>query len=637
MKQAIARIGTFKSRIAKRLILVVVLVSSLITLITTATQLAIDYFHDMDNIERNFGIIEATYLGAISQSLWTFDDEQIGLLLTGLINLPNIEFVQLSVPGSDHWSRGEQRSGNTVTTSLPVTFMDNGHVTELGVLKVIVSLDQIYQRLLDKVVVILLGNGGKTFLISVVLLVVFHLLVTRHLNKIAETVRKFQPATDHPTIELDKSGEPDELDALVDVINDLSAELDINFLTLERRVEDRTNELVLEIAERKRAEQTLRASEEAHRHVLESLPDGAININQVGTINYTNPEAERMFGYSEDELIGKNVHILMPEPERSMHDGFLSRYLETGKARIIGIGREVTGLRKNGETFPMDLNISESVMDGRVMYLGTIRDMTERKRAERELEEAKRDAEVASRVRTEFMANMSHELRTPLNAILGYSDSIREQVFGPIDNEKYIEYVENIYESGKHLHDLIADILDITVIEAGELKLDEEQIDVREAVDASIRLIKPRAMKGGVTVTRTVPGHLPSLYGDLRRLKQILVNLLNNAVKFTNEGGSVELDVTHQDDGSLVFQVSDTGIGMNPTDLEKVMEPFQQADNSNERKYEGTGLGLPLTENLVELHGGTFSITSTLDLGTTVVVKFPPERSIDAAVCNGVH
>ena len=245
-----------------------------------------------------------------------------------------------------------------------------------------------------------------------------------------------------------------------------------------------------------------------------------------------------------------------------------------------------------------------------------------------ELIAANEKAEFANRTKSEFLAAMSHELRTPLNAIIGFSEIIKDETFGPVGNVQYRSYAEDINESGQHLLDLIDDILDLSKVESGADEIHEEQIEIREVIESVVTMVKGRAQKGSVKLELEVPDHPPALRADSRKLKQILVNLLSNAIKFTDPGGKVTFRTWCQRGSGYVFQIADTGIGIALDDIPKALAPFQQVDGELNRKYEGTGLGLPLTKSLVELHGGSLDLQSRLGVGTTVTVRLPEERVV---------
>ncbi len=251
-----------------------------------------------------------------------------------------------------------------------------------------------------------------------------------------------------------------------------------------------------------------------------------------------------------------------------------------------------------------------------------------REAVETELVAAKDKAESASRAKSEFLANMSHELRTPLNAILGFSEIIKTRTFGP-SSERYPDYAGHIFDSGTHLLALINDILNLSKLEAGRFVLQEEDVDLAATAAACINLVDGLARKAKIRLSVSLDDDNRFIRVDERRLRQILINLLSNAVKFTPEGGHVRLS-SAQKNGGLAIIVSDNGIGIAPEDIRKAMKPFGQVDSKVRRKHEGTGLGLPLAKQLVELHGGTFAIESKVNIGTTVTIVLPRERRIAA-------
>ncbi len=231
-----------------------------------------------------------------------------------------------------------------------------------------------------------------------------------------------------------------------------------------------------------------------------------------------------------------------------------------------------------------------------------------------------------NRAKSDLLADLSHELRTPINAIIGFSESMKEETFGPVGDDKKREYLDNISHAGQHLLGLINDILDLSTVEAGTLELNEENINLTNVVNASIRLVKPRAEKGRVTVTSSIDPRIPLLCVDEQRVKQVLLNLLSNAVKFTPEGGKVSVSAQLNDDGSVAICVEDNSVGMDEEELIIAMSTFGHVDSGLNRKHEGTGLGLPLIKGLMELHGGSLRVESEKGHGTIVTAIFPKER-----------
>jgi two-component system cell cycle sensor histidine kinase PleC len=247
------------------------------------------------------------------------------------------------------------------------------------------------------------------------------------------------------------------------------------------------------------------------------------------------------------------------------------------------------------------------------------------RRSNKELALARRRAEEANRAKSIFLANMSHELRTPLNAVLGFSEIIRDRLFGN-DLERYAGYAADIHHSGSHLLNIVNDILDVTRIDAGKFELREEKVRLAELLDESLLAVEPQAAKGGISLKLRAPEACATINGDKTKLKQIIINLLSNAIKFTPSKGSVELFARAEADGGLTVAVRDTGIGMASHEIRDAVQLFGQVDNSLSRRYDGAGLGLPLAIQLAELHGGTLTVESAPGLGTTVTVRFPCER-----------
>jgi PAS domain S-box-containing protein len=397
---------------------------------------------------------------------------------------------------------------------------------------------------------------------------------------------------------------------------------------------------VEDISPRRRAEFQQRASERRIATILDTMVDALIAIDQNGRIETFNKAAEVTWGYGAAEVIGRNVSMLLPESNRDGFAEHLQRYLKTGESDLLGARREVLGRRKDGGVFPLEMGISavtsemlgglERRKEPRRSFVGVARDITERKRAEAEILAAKSQAEAANRAKSEFLANMSHELRTPLNAIIGFSEVIKEQMFGAVGNGRYVNYAADIHASGSHLLAVIGDVLDMSRIETGRFELEESNFDLPELAVSALMMVQRAAELGGIKLDNKVSAGLPRLSADKRVAKQVLINLLSNAVKFTPRGGIVTVDAGTDSGGDLAITVGDTGPGIPPERLRTIFEPFQNADSTRARELGGSGLGLAISRRLMELHGGALVLKSRFGHGTIAAMRFPPRRVVAA-------
>lgn len=277
---------------------------------------------------------------------------------------------------------------------------------------------------------------------------------------------------------------------------------------------------------------------------------------------------------------------------------------------------------------------SPPLLEMLMAYGMAFRDQLEQRRAvEAQLLKTKDAAEIASRAKSDFLASMSHELRTPLNAVIGFADIIAEEMFGPVGTERYREDARNIGMAGRHLLDLISDILDVSKVGTGQMLLDEEEMNLIETIDTCVRMIRVRGENAGLRISVDIAPALPLLRGDKLRVKQILLNLLSNAVKFTPAGGEVSLTAAVDNSDAIIISVTDSGIGMAPEDIPRALAPFVQLDTGTARRYDGPGIGLALVKSLIELHDGFFVIESEVGVGTVATVRFPPTRVVRPTYC----
>ncbi|HYD64241.1 PAS domain S-box protein [Azospirillum sp.] len=378
----------------------------------------------------------------------------------------------------------------------------------------------------------------------------------------------------------------------------------------------------------KQHEVELQRSEARFRAIVESAVEAILTADTRGVILSANPSTERVFGFTQAELVGRHIHALMPADEARRHADYVRRYMTTGEKAVIGRGREVTAQRKDGTTFPAWLSLADIDLPGFRAFVAIIGDITPMKQAEHALVEAKEAAELANRAKTAFLSNMSHELRTPLNGILGFAEVIHQQMLGTLENPMYLNYVAEIKRSGELLLANINDLLEMATIEAGRVDLDVTMVDFRDIVVSCLRLVAKRAERAKLRVEADMGEELPPLMADPHALKQVLLHLLSNAIKFTPEGGRIGVSARIDNAGALVAEVFDSGIGIPADRLETVFYPFIQGDASLSRRFEGIGLGLSIAKSLLEQHGGRLEIRSTEGAGTSVMLRLPPERFV---------
>ncbi len=360
------------------------------------------------------------------------------------------------------------------------------------------------------------------------------------------------------------------------------------------------------------------------RTIIDTATDGVALIDRDGMLRSISRPAEALFGFDSDEVAGKPFTSLFAiESQRAARD-YLNGLSEHGVASVLNDGREVIGREAQGRFIPLFMTIGRLPNDSG--FCAVMRDITQWKRAEEDLTQARTLAERASSQKTDFLARISHEIRTPLNAIIGFSELMVDEKFGPVANDRYRDYLRDINRSGNHVLDLVNDLLDISKIEAGQQEMDYEAVSLNDTLAETVALMQPQANRERVIIRSSFASRLPEVVADLRSIRQVALNILSNAIRYTQAGGQVIVSTAYEASGDVVMRVRDTGVGMSQAEIEQALKPFKQINALKRGRGDGTGLGLPLTKAMVEANRARFTITSTPGEGTLVEIAFPSTR-----------
>ncbi|MBX2830417.1 MAG: PAS domain S-box protein [Rhodospirillales bacterium] len=404
------------------------------------------------------------------------------------------------------------------------------------------------------------------------------------------------------------SNNDDEIDDLAEAFNTLVDELRGAYCQLEGQTQ-----------------RDIEQREFRYQSIITNSAEGIITLSRSGTIETINPSAERIFDYAADDVIGKNISIMMPEKDRAEHDSYL-RHAELHATRIINRSRDLLGLKKDGSTFPLELTVSPMELDGEQKYIGIMRDISERKEFEDRINVARVEAEQANQAKSQFLSSMSHELRTPLNAILGFGQ-ILEMGGGGTLSESQKNAVSQILRGGRHLLELIDQVLNLAKIESGTFTVSIEDVDVLPVLEDAIQITRAMTETKNIKVECDLPS-VPSLFVrvDKTRFQQVLLNLLSNAIKYNHDGGSLSLRC-RADNGVCRIEVRDTGSGIPEHLHDQVFTPFNRlgAEGSD---TEGTGIGLTITRELIHLMSGEIGFTSSEGEGALFWFELPLGREV---------
>ena len=367
------------------------------------------------------------------------------------------------------------------------------------------------------------------------------------------------------------------------------------------------------------------------QNILNTATDGIIVVDKSGLIESINAPAEALFGIEHSDVSNQNIDVLFAVES---HDTIAATIIALGSDRdepvdpvgsVLNDGLELIGREANGGFIPLLVTFGKMGVSNKLCAV--IRDMSAWKKAEEELVQARRQAEIASEHKSEFLARVSHEIRTPLNAIIGFSDVMIDERFGSIENERYREYLRDINRSGVHVLDLINDLLDLSKIESGKMDLSFEAVDLNKIVSETVALMQPQANSQRIIIRTSLSRAVPKVVADARAMRQIIMNLVSNAIKFSQRNGQVIVSTVYESNGEVALRIRDTGIGMSESELKDAMQPFHQVPGTGrDRRGEGTGLGLPLTKALVDANRAHFDLESATGKGTIAHVQFPTQR-----------
>lgn len=591
-----------KKSITKKLILGIVFFSSLITIVLTSIQLYVEYKGEIKDIHRIIKHIKIAYLPSVTSILWTDDKDELGVILKGINELPEVNYISIKVNDKNYISSGVSNPNNSINESFPINYDYNNLSHRIGTLYVEADLINVYKRLLNRFWIILASNAFKTFLVAIFIFYLVERIIINKLQQISQFIDSHEENNFKNKLNLTgrvKGSPPDEIEKLADGLNNMQLRLSRSFRQLEE-------------------------SELETRLLLDSSGEGIYGIDTNGNCTFANSKCIELLGYaSEDDLFGENMHSLI---HHSHVDG--SEYLlETCHIyQSLKNGKPAHNIndvfwRKDGSSFPVGYTsspiINHDIIIGSVI---TFRNITERKQLEAYLIQAMNNAQIASKAKTEFLSSMSHELRTPLNSVIGFSQIL--QMESDSLNSDQVIAADSIFDAGMHLLSLVEDVLKLSDLETGKIEINLENMNPIKCIQHCVDLTLAAANKNDVTLTHNIQGlSVPDIRVDRDMLQQIIINLLSNAVKYNRKGGSVTIEYETIENSMLRIKVIDTGCGIAQDKYNNVFAAFNRLGHENS-SIEGTGIGLNITQKLIESMDGKIDFESIVDKGTTFWVDF---------------
>lgn len=603
-----------KKGIARRLIVSVILFSAVITLVISAIQLYRDYLQDISLIDARLEQIQDVNLKTLNNSLWVADIDELKTHLSGILSLPDMQYLEIRDSNKVWVAVGIPQKKNIVSRTYPMRKVYRGTAQNIGTLTVVATLEGVYDRLIDQAIVILISNAIKIFLVAGFILYIFQTLVTRHLVRIAQYASNYNMEQPADKLQLDRQvsekQNKDELGTVVTAMNTMQEKLQQSFSALkksEAELKNHRNHLEEQVAKRTKAM-------EQQANIIDQIHDSVVSTDLAGNITGWNRGAERMFGYSALEALGKSIAFVYPEDEHAyLFEGVINPLREKGEHEI-----EVRLHRKSGEEFFAHLSLS-FLRDDEGMAIGMIGysiDISLRKKAEAEANRKAVELEYANKELESFSYSVSHDLRAPLRAIAGYSEIILEDYKNVLDDEGR-RLLSRVINNTQRMSELINDLLKLSRL--GRKELTTAPVNFDNLVAEVIKSLKDNSSQREVEFKI---GALGTVIADQRLLRIVVENLLGNAWKYTSkkDKACIEVGKQHIQDENVFF-VKDNGVGFDMTYVDKIFGAFQRLHTQDD--FEGTGIGLLTVQRIIHRHGGRIWAEAEPDKGATFYFTLP--------------